>query len=91
MQRFLGEGGKKRVYLARDSRLETDVAIALVKTEGLDAEGLTRVRREAQAMGRLREDPHIVSVLDIGNENGQPYLIQEFMAGGSLEDLLREA
>ncbi|MEX2159951.1 MAG: AAA family ATPase [Dehalococcoidia bacterium] len=91
VQRFLGEGGKKRVYLARDSRLETDVAIALIKTEGLDAEGLTRVRREAQAMGRLRDDPHIVSVLDIGDENGQPYLVQEFMAGGSLEDLLREA
>ncbi len=91
VQRFLGEGGKKRVYLAHDSRLETDVAIALIKTEGLDAEGLTRVRREAQAMGRLRDDPHIVSVLDIGDENGQPYLIQEFMAGGSLEDFLSEA
>ncbi len=88
VQRFLGEGGKKRVYLARDSRLETDVAIALIKTEGLDAEGITRVRREAQAMGRLRDDPHIVGVLDIGDENGQLYLIQEYMAGGSLEYLL---
>ncbi len=89
VQRFLGEGGKKRVYLARDSRLETDVAIALIKAEGLDPEGLTRVRREAQAMGRLRDDPHIVSVLDIGEENGQSYLVQEYMAGGSLEELLR--
>ncbi len=91
VQRFLGEGGKKRVYLAHDSRLDTDVAVALIKTDGLDADGLTRIRREAQAMSRLRDEPHIVTVLDIGDEHGQPYIIQEYMAGGSLEDLLREA
>ncbi len=91
LQRFLGEGGKKRVYLARDTRLDSDVAIALVKTEGLDADGLTRIRREAQAMGRLRDHPHIVTVLDIGDEGEQPYIVQEYMEGGSVEDLLAEA
>src|SRR6185436_13782468 len=39
LRRLLGEGGKKRVYLATDTRLERDVAIALIKTEGLDEAG----------------------------------------------------
>ena len=56
--RLLGEGGKKRVHLARDTHLEREVALALIKTEGLDAAGRTRVLREAQAMGRLGADAH---------------------------------
>ena len=54
---FLGEGGRKRVYLAHDSRLDRDVAIAVIKTEGLDEAGRSRVRREAQAMGRRATTP----------------------------------
>src|SRR2546425_3430509 len=50
---FLGEGGSKRVYLTHDTRLERDVAVAVMRTEGLDEARLARVRREAQAMARL--------------------------------------
>src|SRR3989454_5885037 len=71
VKRFLGEGGKKRVYLAHDAKLDRDVAFALIKTEGLDQEGLLRIKREAQAMGRLGDHPHIVSVYDIGEIEGQ--------------------
>ena len=53
IQKFLGEGGKKRVYLAHDTTLDRDVAFALIKTEGLDDAGRERISREAQAMGRL--------------------------------------
>src|SRR5437868_2414407 len=53
LERLLGEGGKKRVYLARDTVLDREVALALIKTDGLDAMGRARVLREAQAMGRL--------------------------------------
>ncbi len=88
---FLGEGGRKRVYLAHDTKLDRDVAFALIKTEGLDAEGLTRVRREAQAMGRLGDHPHIVTVYDTGEEAGAPYIVSQYMAGGAVEDLLRKA
>ncbi len=88
---FLGEGGRKRVYLAHDSKLDSEVAIAVIKTEGLDADSLTRIRREAQAMGRLRDHPHIVTVHDIGDEDGQPYIISQYMAGGDLEGLLQQA
>ena len=90
MQRFLGEGGRKRVYLAHDTRLDRDVAFAVIKTEGLDEAGLSRVRREAQAMGRLGDHPHIVNIHDIGEDAGQPFIVSQYMAGGALEDLLRE-
>src|SRR5438876_5784183 len=88
---LLGEGGKKRVYLATDTRLDRDVAIALIKTEGLDEAGLARVRREARAMGKLGDHPHIVTVFYIGEEAGQPYIVSQHMPGGSVDDLLQAA
>ncbi len=62
VKRFLGEGGKKKVYLAHDTTLDRDVAFALIKTEGLDEISRTRINREAQAMGRLGSLTHIVTV-----------------------------
>ena len=53
VKQFLGEGGKKRVYLAHDGILDRDVALAVIKAEGLDETSRTRITREAQAMGRL--------------------------------------
>jgi serine/threonine protein kinase len=98
VRRFLGEGGKKRVYLAHDTKLDRDVAFALIKTDGLDDEGLLRIKREAQAMGRLGGHPHIVSVFDIGEEpsagsgqGGQPYLVSQLMGGGDVEGLIEKA
>ena len=63
--RFLGEGGKKRVFLAHDELLDRDIAFSLIKTEGLDDVGRERIMREAQAMGRLSHQ-NIVSIYDIG-------------------------
>ncbi|RIK37526.1 MAG: hypothetical protein DCC58_17865 [Chloroflexi bacterium] len=88
VKRFLGEGGKKQVYLVHDTRLARDVAFSLIKTEGLDATGIERVRREAQVMARLGGHPHIVSVYDMGDEAGRPYLVSELMGGGDVEGLL---
>jgi eukaryotic-like serine/threonine-protein kinase len=87
VRRFLGEGGRKRVYLAHDSKLDRDVAVAVIKTEGLDADGLTRVRREAQTMGRLGDHPHIVTIHDVGDDQGQPYIVSQYMAGGAVDAL----
>ena len=91
IQHFLGEGAKKRVYLAHDERLERDVALALVKSDGLDEAGRVRVRREAQAMARLGDHPNIVTVHDIGEEDGQLYIVSQYMPGGDLEQALQEA
>ena len=96
VERFLGEGGKKRVYLAHDQLLDRDVAFALIKTEGLDEVGRERIAREAQAMGRLGTHPHVVSVFDLGEHTSadgstQPYIVTELMGGGDVEALLEDA
>jgi len=91
VKRFLGEGGKKKVYLAHDMKLDRDIAFALIKTEGLDAAGRTRIAHEAMAMGRLGGHPHIVTVLDIGDEGDQPFLVAELMGGGDVEGLIEKA
>ena len=98
VRRFLGEGGKKRVFLAHDTRLDRDVAFALIKTEGLDEVGRERIVREAQAMGRLGAHPHIVTIFEIGEEpsagSGQgpsPYVVNELLAGGDVEGELEKA
>jgi len=83
--RFLGEGAKKRVHLARDTRLDREVAIAFIKSAGLD---LVRVRREAEAMGRLGDHPNIVTVHDVDEEGERVYLVCQYMAGGDLEHRL---
>ena len=85
---FLGEGSKKRVYLAQDTLLDREVAFALINTEGQDEVSRTRITREAQdevsrtritreaqAMGRLGSHPHIVTVFDLGEHEGQPYMV----------------
>ncbi|MGH7896061.1 MAG: serine/threonine-protein kinase PknK, partial [Candidatus Binatia bacterium] len=91
VREVLGEGAKKRVYLAHDARLDRDVAVAVIKTEGLDEAGRIRVLREAQAMARLGDHPHVVTVHDIGEENGEPYIVSQLMAGGDVDGLLRVA
>ncbi|MDA1256673.1 MAG: protein kinase, partial [Chloroflexi bacterium] len=92
VSRFLGEGGKKRVYLAHDTLLDREVAFALIKTEGFDLTSKERISREAQAMGRLGVHPNIVAVLDLGQEDdGSPYMVTELMGGGDVEGLLEAA
>ena len=77
VKEFLGEGGRKRALLAHDTLLDREVAIALIKTEGLDEAGRSRIQREAQAMGRLGSHQHIVTVFDLGQEARKPYIVTE--------------
>ncbi len=91
VKKFLGEGGKKKVYLAHDEELDRDVAFALIKTEKLDQSARTRIKREAQAMGKLGDHPNVVSIFDIGDHAGQPYIVIPFMAGGDVEGLVKKA
>jgi Protein kinase domain/zinc-ribbon domain len=91
VKRLLGEGGKKKAYLVHDTVLDREVAFSLIKTEGLDEVGVERVRREARVMGRLGGHPHVVSVYDMGEEGGQPYLVGELMGGGDIEALIEDA
>jgi tetratricopeptide (TPR) repeat protein/archaellum biogenesis ATPase FlaH len=91
VKKFLGEGGKKRVYLAHDNVLDRDVAFALIKTEKLDETTRTRIIREARAMGRLGDHPNIVTIHDMGEYEGQPYIVLPVMPGGDVEGLIEKA
>jgi class 3 adenylate cyclase/tetratricopeptide (TPR) repeat protein len=91
IRRLLGEGARKCVFLAHDTRLGRDVALAVVKTDGLDETGRARIDREARAMARLGDHPHVVTVFDIGDDGDGPYIVSQFMPGGSLADRLDAA
>ena len=91
VKKLLGEGGKKKVYLVHDTFLDRDVAFALIKTERLDDASRTRFTREARAMGRLGDHPNIMTIYDIGDYEGQPYIVIPVMHGGDVEGLIDKA
>jgi tetratricopeptide (TPR) repeat protein len=91
VKKFLGEGGKKKVYLAHDTVLDRDVAFALIKTEKLDDVARSRIKREARAMGKLGDHPNIVTVYDFGDHEGQPYMVLPLLPGGDIEGLIKKA
>ncbi len=89
---FLGRGGRKRVYRARDTEsADCEVAVAVFDTEGVEETVLARSRRETQAMRKLGEHPHIVRVLDSGEEDRVPFIVSEYVGGGDLAGALEEA
>ena len=89
-ERRLGSGGMASVWLARDQRLERDVAVKVIAdTLSSDDAWVRRFEREARAAAAVTH-PHVVRVFDFGIEDGRPYLVMEYVAHGSLAGLLRE-
>lgn len=88
----LGEGGMATVYRAYDTRLETDVAVKVIRTENLAPSilerALKRFEREAKALAKLTH-ANIVKVLDYGEYEGRPYLVMPFLPGGTLKQRFR--
>jgi serine/threonine protein kinase len=83
----LGTGGMGEVWLARDSRLEREVAIKFLSAHVAgDPETLVRFFAEAQSVARIQH-PSVVTVLDFGEVDDVPYLVMEHVPGGSLSDL----
>jgi len=87
----LGEGGQKVVYLVDDVQLKRPCALSILKTGTLDPYDVSRILMEAQAMAGLGTHPNIVSVFDIDQDNGSPYLVCEYVPGGDLRKVLRDA
>lgn len=84
----IGSGGMAEVWLARDKRLEREVAIKFLDERLLgDAESHVRFFSEAQAAARISH-PHVVGVLDFGRAEETPYLVMEYVPSGTLEDLI---
>ncbi len=86
----LGMGGMGEVFRAHDPQLNREVAIKLIKTD-LDATGPGRVRfaQEARAASALNH-PNIVTIYDIGEDNGRPYIVMELLEGRSLRQMLAQ-
>jgi len=57
----------------------------------IDETSLARIRLEARAMARLGDHPRIVTVHDIGEDDGRPYIVSQHMAGGTVEQLLERS
>ncbi len=86
--RLLGVGGMGRVYQARHRELETLVAIKIMAGNlSKDREAVERFKREAKAMARVQH-PNAVRILDYGVEQGDCYLIMEFLQGETLRERL---
>jgi serine/threonine-protein kinase len=87
IERRIGSGGFGTVYEAWDGRLERSVAVKAIESAG--ARGSRRVLREAQAAARLNH-PGIVTLYEMGEENGNALLVTELVEGRTLAQLNRE-
>jgi eukaryotic-like serine/threonine-protein kinase len=85
----LGAGGMGEVYRARDARLGRTVAIKVLPASfSTNRDRLQRFIQEARAAAGLNH-PNILSVFDIGEEHGAPYIVSELLEGQTLRDKLR--
>jgi Tol biopolymer transport system component len=85
----IGAGGMGEVYRAHDSRLNRDVAIKILpESFSADPERLSRFAQESRAAAALNH-PNILSIFDIGDVNGAPYVVSELLEGETLRDRLR--
>src|SRR5581483_11620060 len=85
---LLGAGGMGEVYRARDTRLERDVAIKVLHPDGaLDPDAQHRFALEARAASGLNH-PNILTVHDVGMENGMPYIVSELVDGQALGSMI---
>lgn len=88
LERRLGAGGMASVWLAHDERLGRPVAIKVISDVlASDPPYVARFRREARMAAALSH-PHLVEVFDFGTERQRPYMVMEYMPGGSLADVL---
>jgi serine/threonine-protein kinase len=85
----IGAGGMSTVFLAFDETLQRQVAIKLMNREvASDSDQLERFRREARAVAQLSH-PHVVGVIDAGEDEGRPYIVFEYVEGETLKDRIR--
>ena len=91
LEREMGRGGMGGVYMGRDKMLDRPVAVkVMLKEYGADAEFVEKFKREAQAAARLIH-PNIAQIYSYGIADGMPYIAMELVAGGSLDQLMKNA
>jgi serine/threonine protein kinase len=87
IRRELGRGAQSVVYLAWDPQLEREVAIKTLHFARTDARRNDALLAEARAVSRLAH-PNLVPIFDVGEEDGDPYLVFEFVDGPNLAELI---
>src|SRR5215475_6391938 len=86
----VASGGMGDLYRAVDDELARPVAIKLLAPRFAEDENVRRrFRREALAAARLSDAPSTVTTYDVGEWNGRPYLVMEYLPGGTVEQALR--
>jgi serine/threonine protein kinase len=90
VQQLLGEGERKKTFLARDTKFDRLVALAIAKPEGVEQDP-AGIEREARILGRIGSHDNIVSVFDydFDADSNLHYIVFEYLSGGRLIDLLR--
>ena len=88
--KLIGEGGMANVYLGYDTILERDVAIKVLRGDLADDEKFVRrFRREAQNASLLSH-PNIVQIYDVGEDDGNFYIVMEYVKGQTLKQLIKK-
>lgn len=86
----IGEGGMANVYLANDTILERNVAVKVLRGDlSTDEKFIRRFKREALSVSNLSH-PNIVEVYDVGEEDGNYYIVMEYIEGKTLKQLLQK-
>jgi len=86
----IGEGGMANVYLANDKILDRKVALKVLRGDlSSDDKFIRRFQREALSVSNLSH-PNIVEVYDVGEEDGQHYIVMEYIEGKTLKQLLKK-
>ena len=89
IQSLLGAGGMGEVYRAKDARLDRIVAIKVLPASfSADHDRMQRFAQEARAAAALNH-PNILSIFDIGDQQGSPYVVSELLEGETLRERLR--
>lgn len=87
---LIGRGGMGEIYRATDTALDREVAVKLLAERYARDEAIReRFKREALAAARLSGNPNIVTIFDVGDWNERPFIVMEYLSGGSLEERLR--
>src|ERR687897_140834 len=81
--RPIGHGGMGEIYVARDRELGRQVAIKLLDERFAGDESLRRrFQREALTAARLSGQAHVVTIFDVGEWHGRPFIVMEYLPGG---------
>ena len=88
--KLIGEGGMANVYLAYDTILDRNVAVKVLRGDlANDEKFVRRFQREALSASSLSH-PNIVEVYDVGEDNGEYYIVMEYIEGKQLKELLKK-